>query len=226
MSNTDFQARLQRISDHATQSPDMPGADHAGKLRPQKPNYGRAGVGGAIMMFGVQVMKYANHHYESVRDTSGIAVTAAIGIAGFAVTLAGLIWIFRAVSQLTAADQNAVPNAVPVATPRRPSTGARVFFSLLGLVLGGLASLYMFLAAAARFVETDAAQRFSDGAAFIAVFLAFLSLIFWFVGLLLPGRALWRVPVYFFCGGALTYAAFRILRINVLEWPQFVAVLQ
>ncbi len=222
MSNNDFQARLQRIGGNPHNSPVTQGTDHTKALRTHKPSYGRVGLGGAIMMLGVQVVKYANQNYEEIRDGSGIAMAAAIGIAGFAVTLIGIIWIFSAVSQRMVADRGAVAKTAT----RRPSTTARVLFSLLGFTFGGIASFYMFLAAAARFVETETAQRFSNGGLIIAMSLALLSLLFGFVGLFLRGRALGRVPIYFFLGGAITYAAFRILRINVLEWPEFVAVLQ
>ena len=230
MSNADFQERLRRVGANSPQQqPIARSASRSGRPGLRKPNYGLVGAGGAVMMLGLQVVKYANANYEAIRDSSGVGTAAGLGLAGIAALLIGVFVMMRAAfkrasaSVETTASRHSANAAKPV---QRVSTGARVFFSLLGFALGMIACLYMFMASAARFVDTDTAQLFSNGGALIAIFLALLSLLFGLVGLFLRGYALWRVPVYFLVGGVLTFATVRVSGINMLEWQQFTASLQ
>lgn len=230
MSNTDFQDCLRRISGNSPQQQQVArGAEHVGRSGPQKPNYVHAGVGGAIMALGIQAVKYTNENYEAIRESGAIGTLVGFGLGGMAAVLIGVFVIMRAVFKWRAAPATAAASqySANVAPPvRKASTGARVFFSLLGFAFGTIACLYMFMAAAARFVETELAQDFSNGSALIALLLALVSLLFGLVGLFLRGYALWRVPIYFVFGGVLAFAAVRVAGINMLEWQQFIAKLQ
>ncbi len=84
----------------------------------------------------------------------------------------------------------------------------------------------MFLAAAARLVETEKAQLFASGGLVIGFLLMIVSALFGMVGLFLRGYALGRVPVYFLIGAGLTFAAVRVFGINMLEWQHFMVQLQ
>ena len=227
MSNSDFKERLQRIGANPTQQHPM--IPNAGRPRKRKPNLGLVGAGGAIMMIGIQVVKYANKNYEAIRDSSGFGTAAGLGLAGIAVFLLGIFVIIRGASKIHAAPDHADASqySTNMAQPgRQPSNWARFFFSLLGFTLGTIACLYMFMAAAARFIETEKAEVFSAGAFLIAVVLAFVSLLFGLAGLFLRGYTLQRVPVYFLFGAVLTYATVRGFRINMLEWQQFMDYLK
>jgi len=230
MPNADFQDRLQRIGANSPIQQSMTrGAPQAGRTGMQKLNYGLIAVGAAIMVLGLQAVKYANENYEAIRDSNGIGAAAGLGLVGMVALLIGVIVMMRAVfkRRATLARADASQYSANVVQPvRKAPTGARVFFSLLGFAFGTIACLYMFMAAAARFVETETAYLFANGGVLIALFLALVSLLFGLVELFFRGYALGRVPVYFLFGGVLTFATVRIAGINMLEWQQFTTMLQ
>lgn len=221
MSNQDFQDRLQRIN--AGKDPmdtRAPGA--SGHRRGQKPDYRLIGAGGALMGLGLHGLRLVNQHYEAIRDGKGIAAAAGAGLGSTAILLVGIYLILRgAYKGIAAAGADTSTGRI-----RTPSRATKLFWSLLGFAMGTIANLYMFSAAAARFINTEHARFFSTRAALIAIALALVAVLIGATGLFLRGRGLGRVPVYFLCGGALTYATFRLMEINLLQWPNFVARLQ
>lgn len=149
-----------------------------------------------------------------------------LGLAGTGILLFGVFVMFRAVSDRFAAPDASQQSANVAQPVRQASNRAQVICSLFGLGLGTIASLYMFLAAAARLVETEKAQLFASGGLVIGFLLMIVSALFGMVGLFLRGYALGRVPVYFLIGAGLTFAAVRVFGINMLEWQHFMVQLQ
>lgn len=235
MSDEDFQQRLQRIAANTPQ-PQSAGAQHSGLNAPKlgrarglKPRYSLIGAGGGIMALGIQGVKYTNAHYEALKDSGRIATAMAIGVAGIAIFLLGIFVMSRGVTRRLAESSGSGASQYPsiVARPvRQPSNWARFLFSLLGLILGIIATLYMFASGAALFFDTEKAHLFTVGAVSIAMGLAILALLFGIVGLFLRGRGLGRVPVYFVFGAVLTYSAMWISRVNMADWPLFAAQMQ
>ncbi|WP_171181814.1 hypothetical protein [Ruegeria sp. HKCCD8929] len=230
MSNADFQDRLQRINAKARQQqPLAQGSALAGQLGTRKPRYGLLAIGGATMTLGLSAVKFANVNFEGITDSYGIGVVAGIALGGMAVLLIGASAILRAVFIKRTASAGAVsfqPKANVVRPRRQTSKRARVISSLVGFVFGFLSCFYLYMAAAARTIETEAAQNFAAAGFFPTFLLAIVSVLTGITGLILRGYALWRVPVYFFSGWLLTWAAIAISGINILEWKQFVAFLQ
>ena len=226
MTNAGFQDRLQRLNANSPQQQSITrGVAHKERFRARKPNYRLMGLGGASIGLGVQVIKYTNENYQTIKDSSGIGTAAGLGVAGMVALLIGLILLIRAIATPAKATTSECSSNMerPV---RQTSTKARIVFSLLGFVLGAIACLYMFMSAAARLVETEAATTFSIGGFFIAGLLAFVSLLFGFTGLFFRGYALGRVPMYCLFGGMISFGSFRVLGINLLEWPEFITTLQ
>ena len=219
MSNTEFRERLSRIGASSTQRQSMAG-DAGVDVRsgPRRPNYLLVGAGGAIMVLGLQAVKFANQNYEAIRDANGPGLAAGVGLGGMVFLLFGVVVMMRA-----AFGRRSRASARDLSTTERKG---RILFSLLGFVFGAIASLSMFIRAAAKFIEGDNVQAFVSGSAVIALSAAFASLLLGLIGLFARGYALGRVPVYFLFGGVLTYAAVRILRVNLLEWPQFVTLVR
>ncbi len=181
------------------------------------------------MALGIQAVKFTNENYQSIKASSGAYAGIGLGFAGILVFLIGIAMIFRACSKgfsartPTSASQYSAGSTQAV---RKPSKIAQVFFSLLGIAFGTIACLYLFMAGAARFIETERAPAFVNGSVIIAIFLCLVSLLFGLVSLFLRGYALGRVPLYFFIGGILTYVAVRAFKINMLEWQQLTDFLQ
>lgn len=221
MANRDFQERLQRIGASSEQTHHNFAEDGPQGEPPRRAgiNYRLLFIGAALMALGMQAVRYANENYDAIRDGGGIGMAAGLGLGGFAALLTGIILLFRAI--FSRRDASGVGQG-----PRQASGGARVFFSLVGFAAGTLASLYMFMAAAARFVGTEKADQFAGGGMFIALALAVVALLFGLLALFLRGYALGRVPLYFVAGAVMTYAFVRLMKINMLEWPQFAAMLQ
>jgi hypothetical protein len=109
---------------------------------------------------------------------------------------------------------------------RRASGLSRLVTSLLGAAMGVGTSACLFMAAAARFIETDQAQAFFGSAALVALLLAVVALTIGLVGLFVRGFSLGRVPFYFLVGAFFTWVAGYYLRLNLLGWPSFVNMLQ
>lgn len=221
MPKADFQDRLQRINANAPQhQPADPGVPKTEQARAQRTNYGLLVLGGAATALGFQAVKYTNRNFQTIGDSIGTGASAGLGVATYVVFLAGIVAMARAVLKRR------------IAQPALKATKrVRLLFSFFGFALGTIACLLMFMSAAARFVETETAQIFSFGSGLTAFLLFLLSALFGLVGLFFRGYtlgryALWRVPVYFLSGGALTFAAVRLARINMLEWPHFIAMLQ
>lgn len=231
MSNADFQARLQRIgATSPQQQPMAQGASPSGRPAKRKLNHTLLAVGAVIMAIGIQAVNHTIEYYHAIRAESGIGTAIGISLVSVLIVLIGCIVAMRALP-----PKGPTAPATAAASPysanqrqsvRKASTGGRVFFSLLGFVFGAIACFYLFAAAAARFVDTETAQAIAIGSVLIALLLAFVSLVFGIVGIFLRGYALGRVPVYFLLGVALTFASVRALRINMLEWPQFLTMLQ
>lgn len=225
MSNTDFQDRLNRIAASTQQQAPVRDAPQARRGKMRRLNHGLLFAGALIMTIGIHGLTSVNRNYEAVRDTIGIVASAGLGLASFAAVLIGGFVLFRAAyTGQTSAEVAAF--AQPARAARQPSTGTRVFFSLLGFAFGSIAVFYMFAAAVAHRFDTEAARVFTGGGVLMALFLVVVSLAFGFLGLFLRGYALGRVPVYFFVGGAVSIIAVRVLGINFLDWPEFVARLQ
>ena len=222
MSDEDFKERLERI---AAKSPHTQRVGSAaavtGQPRLQKPRYHVVGAGGAIMSFGIQGIKYTHKNYDAIRDSGGVATAVGLGLAGIVLMVLGIYVIVRGCANRVAASDTS-PYATNAGQPmRQPSNWARVLFSLLGFAFGAIASFYMFVAAAARFVGTAKALHYSHGAQITVLTFTIVALLFGLCGIFLRGFALGRVPVYFVFGAVLTFAAVRLLRVNILDWPQF-----
>ncbi|MBY6066783.1 hypothetical protein KUW17_08530 [Leisingera aquaemixtae] len=221
MSKADFQSRLQRINaaPPLRQPADL-SIPQTEQARVQKTNYGLLTLGGAVVLLGVQAIKYTNANYIPIEDSIGTAASIGLCFAAYVVFLAGIVAVARAIIKRR------------IAQPVLQSTKrARAFTSLSGFILGTIACLIMFMSAAARFIETEAAELFSLGSSLIAFLLFLLSALLGLIGLFFRGYtlhryALWRFPVYFLYGGVLTYAAVRVAGINLLKWPSFIAMLQ
>lgn len=226
--NEDFQRRLQRVGATARQShPIARGAGSGRQGGAGKAGYLQIGAGGGIMALGLQMLKLANENYESIRESHGIVAVAAIGIVGMAIGLTGIVIIVRGcIKRVTASAFVSEYPAETTSPSRRPSKAAKAIFSLLGFALGVISCLYLAVAAAARFIDTEQGQVVFAGGSLIAIILAFVSLLFGFAGIFARGRGLIRVPVYFVFGWILTLATYRILRVNLLEWEPFTAHFQ
>lgn len=230
MSTADFQERLQRINAHAPQqqpmSQDKPGS---ARTRMKKPNFSQLAVGGAIMLVGNRAVKHVNENYELIRDSSGVGMAVGLAFAAIAVFLVGIFLIIRAFLKGRAepARSTVLHHSDNVVRPQRESSSrAKSICSLLGFCFGAIATFYMFMSAAARLIETENAELFSNGGLLIAALLVIVSSLIGMVGLFLRGYAMGRVPVYFVIGAGLTFAAVRLFGINMLEWQQFTVQLQ
>lgn len=194
-----------------------------------KPNYRLVGAGGAVMALGIQAVKFTNENYQSIKASSGAYAGLGLGFAGIVVFLIGIVIIVRGCSKKLAANAPASESQHSASVGqanRKPSKIAQVFFSLLGLTFGTITCLYLFMAGAARFIETERAPAFVNGSVIIAIFLCLVSLLFGLISLFLRGYALGRVPFYFLIGGVLTYVAVRAFKVNMLEWQQLTDFLQ
>lgn len=223
MSTEDFQERLRRISTGAPQYQAVAeGPGRAGAPQQARPGFVGAGIGGAMMALGLKLIRDTNQNYEAIRDGSGLGTAAGLGVLGMALALIGIVVILRSAYRLV--NPPAAP--VEVAPRRTPSTGARVFFSLLGAVMGAVAGFYLFLAGAGHLVGTETGERVATGSVGLAMMLAAVALLVGFLGLFLRGRGLGRVLAYFFIGGAVVWTVFRLFRINLLEWQTIASALQ
>ena len=178
---------------------------------------------GTPEVIGMQAIKYANTNYDAIKADSGAGAAVGLGLGAIAALLIGVVIMLRALRSKSG-DTQETPE---IAEPKRAASGlARAVCSLLGLGLGTTACLFMFMVAAARQIDTEAAQHFSAGGFLIAIILAALALLIGLFGLFVRGYALGRVPIYFISAAVLTYAAVGVLQIDFLELPGFVAGLQ
>jgi TRAP-type C4-dicarboxylate transport system permease small subunit len=219
MPDQDFQDRLQRIAANSQAQSGSGTAREYGMDRVRKMNLGLFIAACIVMNIGTYTIIHTNKNSEAIRDASGIGTAVAIALAGLAATIVGIILAVRALPKKGSVVQ---PAAV-----RQPASGfARAVTSLIGLALGIGACLSLFMAGAARIVNPDTGNVFSGLALLTVLVLTFLAMLIGFVGLFLRGRSLLRVPLYYLAGVSLTYATFRLFRINLLDWPGFVALVQ
>lgn len=219
MPDNDFQERLQRIAANTQAQTGSRATNETGLDRVRKMNLGLFIVGCIVMNVGTSTVMHVNKNYVSIRDSSGLGIVVGIVLAGLAVTIVGIILAVRALPKKGSVVQ---PTAV-----RQPASGsARAVTSLIGFAFGTVACLSLFMADAARIVNPDTANVFSGFALMSVLVLTLLAILIGITGLFLRGRSLHRVPLYFLAGATLTFAAFRLLRINLLDWPAFIAIVQ
>jgi hypothetical protein len=217
MPDQDFQDRLQRIAQNQPNGPAQTGRYSA--ANGGGPSLSKMVVAVIVIFAGAGLARFANENYEGLKADGGVGLALGIGLGAVATLIVGMVLFWRSVRNRTA--QASLP-----ARPQRASGAAQRRSSLFGVTLGIVACLSLFMAGAARIVNPDTGNVFS-GLALLAVLVStLLALLIGFVGLFLRGRSLHSVPLYFLAGGILTFAAFRLLRINLLEWPGFVAFVQ
>lgn len=223
MSNDDWRTGPQTIRAHPQGDPR---AETPGIL---KSIYSRLGLGGVFMGLGIQAVKYANQNYDTIRASSGPAVAIAAGLCATALVVTGVALMLRAMirqqraSALAAAAGCVAPQTHPVQKPRKVG---QAFFSFLGLTFGIVASFHISLATAARAIGTEKAVTTMNGSVLAAYGLALLSLAFGFAGIYLRRHSLMRVPAFFIIGGAVTYAAFHLLEVDIRDWSEVQARLR
>ena len=181
------------------------------------------------MMLGVKSVRYANENYEALRDESGIGVVVGFGLGGMLVAFVGIILMMRGIrgNVPETAVQTAPQGPADVVPPKRQaSRKAQAISSVLGFTLGMAALFTMAMSATASRMETEPAQNFMIGASVLVLLVTLLVLLVGIVGLFLRGYSLGRVPVYYVFGVVLTFAVVRIMRVDMLDWPQLAASLQ
>lgn len=220
MSDSEFQTRLQRINAGSHQSETM--------QRPAKLRYRLLFVGALSMAVGLQIVKSTNKNYDAIRDSAGGATAALLGLAGIVIVLFGCISIMRSVSRKRLKPEKTSAYGYSI-TGERSTQGAttskKASYLLLGTVFGTSACVLMFLASAARFIETQPAQVFIFTTTLVAFLLVIAALLFGIVGIFRRGSGLWRVPFYCVFSIALTFAVIRVSGINFLAWRPFVEML-
>ena len=177
------------------------------------------------MMLGVKSVRYANENYEALRDESGIGVVVGFGLGGMLVAFVGIILMMRGIRGNV--PETAAQGPADVVPPKRQaSRKAQAISSVLGFTLGMAALFTMAMSATASRMETEPAQNFMIGASVLVLLVTLLVLLVGIVGLFLRGYSLGRVPVYYVFGVVLTFAVVRIMRVDMLDWPQLAASLQ
>ena len=194
---------------------------------------GRLALGALAMSAGGLMIKITNTNYEWVRDQYGIPAAAGLGLGGFALLIFGVVLLISAAlptRSTSPAPSSSLSYPITAArTPAQISVGARVIFSLLGLILGAVACFYMYIASAsalldiARQIDTETAKKMAIGSALMAFILAFVALLIGFIGLFVRRLPMLRVPVFFLLGAMVLYTSFQTLRIHPSNWPTFMA---
>jgi len=224
MSNSDFNDRLDRIKSGKPKGPLQPSGGE-GK-RAHRP--GRFAVACGVFAVGLQAIKAANTQYEAIRDQYGIPAAAGVGLGSIGLVILGIVLMFVAFGPA----RGATPMPAPTLTvaPRQKvqvSTGARAFFSLLGLGLGALACFFMFVGNAAfqlsvvGQISVETSRAMATGCSVAAGLLALVALVIGFVGLFVPGLPMKRVPLLYPLGAVLLFASFYTFRIHPVDWPVF-----
>ncbi len=224
MSNSDFEDRLSRIKSAGGQHSTVPSGG------PEKTSFLRGIILGAVAVTaGAQLIKVANTNYDSIRDQYGIPAAAGLGLGSIALMVLGVVLFIRAVlpSRGVANGQSSFSHASRAQV--QTSAGARLFFSLFGLSLGGLACLFMYVGNAGRQlgvtgqVDAETARAMATGSAVAAILLVALGFLIGFVGLFVRRLPLRRVPVFLILGAMALYTTFQTLRIHPTNWPTFMA---
>jgi hypothetical protein len=214
MSNSDFQDRLARIGAKAPAPPPI--------TRMQRLGYGRLAIGALAMSSGLYMLRTANDSYNAIRDQYSIPAALGLALGGLVLLLIGIVHLFRSIRQ---ADAQPSGHAAPA--PVRTSAGARAFFSVLGLCLGALACLVMFIGNAASQpafstqIDAVSARALFVGMAILAALLGTLAFLIGLVGLFVRGLPMRRVPIFFLLGAMLVYSGFQTFRIHPANWPTF-----
>lgn len=218
MSNEDFQERLQRLAQNSSH---RPMSDHAGPVpEPTRgPNLVLMVVAVFVILLGSGLIRFANENYESLRADGGVGLSLSVGLGAFATLIFGVALFWRSVRRK--------PAQVPYRSEQPSASGkARLGPLLFGLALGVAACFSMFTAAAARLIN-PATDNFVSGLALLAALaLTGLAVLIGIVGLFRRGSALRRVPLYYLAGAIFMFAAFRLLYIDLRNWPWFTSLVQ
>jgi len=187
------------------------------------------GLGGVIVAFGVHLTLSAWRAYTATPDHAVTDAVLGLGLGGAALLLAGTLVILRTGRRVLApaADPASDPAAdtIPPARRRR-SPILRLVLSLVGLAMGAAAYVELFVAQAARGIDTEHAAQVAEGGALTALALACVAFLVGLSALARRSRSLMRVPVYFLLGGVLCFSAYRIAQIDTSEVALMVADLQ
>lgn len=215
MSNNDFQERLERIKANRGE---QQSASPTGQSGAQTRSVGPMVLGAVLISFGSTTLRQTNKHYEAIRDGYGLGAAVGLAVLGIVFLALGArsIWKWAKGREAATARAKTMPAAAVETTSRD-----RVTKSLLGLALGVIAALLMFLGAAYNFAETGRSIAMANLLTIAALLLTALVVMVGATGFVLRGRALLRVPACFFIGGLLTYAVVRALRINTLAWLEY-----
>jgi hypothetical protein len=222
MSNSDFEDRINRIRANSGNREQRPSRAAKKQMSPLK-----GIILGAIMTTaGGQLAKVANTNYETLRDDYGITTALGLGLFSLALLFMGLLYLKRGLFPARSAATYQSDATRPVA---QTSAGARLFFSLFGLVLGVVACFSMYLSNLTREVgatgEVD--TRIADVAAMGFVVITFglvaLALLIGLIGLFVRRLPLRRVPVFCLLGGIVLYVSFQNFGIHPTNWPLFKA---
>jgi hypothetical protein len=228
MTNPDFEDRLARIKSSPPRSAGGPTAG-PGKTGGR---FSRLVLALVFVGVGGQLIKIANQNYETIRDQYGILAALGIGLGAIGFMILGITLLFRALWPTPSMPMSSSGYAYPTGATRLPprtSAGARLFFSLLGMGLGALACLFMYLANAGRQlgidgkVDAEAARAMMGGSTIAAFLLLALAALIGFVGLFVRRLPMRRVPVFFLLGAMLLFATFRTFEIHPINWPTFMA---
>lgn len=227
MSNSDFEDRLSRIKAGAGQS--VAPASGGGK---KGIRYGRFFLACLAFAIGLQLIKVANTNYELIRDQYGVPAAAGLGLGSIAIVILGVVLMIGAFRSPRSASAYQSTGAYPnsgTGPKVQTSAGARLFFSLFGMALGGLACFFMYVGNAGRQlgvtgrVDTETANAMATGSAVAAFLLVVVALLIGFIGLFVRGLPMRRVPVFFLLGAMVLYTSFQTLRIHPANWPTFMA---
>lgn len=217
MPNSDFQDRIDRIKANKGVAAPMQGQTPDGPSNREQPFVGTIILGCVLVSLGTTTIRKTNEHYETIRDGYGLGVAIALAIVGVGLLLFGIRSIWKWAKRRTAPQSSA-----PIA-PRlvETSSRAKATASLVGLAVGTIAALVMFLAAAYNFAETGASPARARLLTFAALALAALSVMIGATGFVVRNRALLRIPAGFFIGGLFTYAIVMALRVNTHAWLEY-----
>lgn len=227
MSQENFQDRLQRIDARSAQQ--LPPQQSPARRSARSLNMGKLVLGALTLLISSQAAKYLNENYETMRDSYGIGAVAGLGLVAMIGMIFATVWLFRGFSQQpnsTAKRQGSPHSSLAMRTTRQASGRAKTICSLVGLSLGFSAYILLLLSTAARDIETEQVIALAKGSAIAAVGLCGLSFLLGVLEILFRGYALWRIPLYYFVGGILSFVVFRAFGIDWLLTQKFVEHLQ